>query len=325
MESVSEIIIIGAGPAAWTAATFLVRAGISTLVIGLDEQSGLADATEVKNYPGFPDGISGRVLLDNFIEQGKNQGAEFIHEEVVHAEKQESEIFIVRTATRREFFGKNLILAHGANYIKANLPGEKEYAGKGVHYCALCDGPTYKGKDVIVLGNGNLAAEEAVELSAYVKTARIVSHSPQVNFSREYAAILKEKNISVCVGRIKKIDSDGTKAHSATLDTTSLNSQVFKDVVESTTDDGNKIFFDGLFISLGVASSQIFAQKLGLELAGDFIKTDGNMRTSADGIWAVGMARGGVNQIVKSVGDGGIAAVDAIKKIKGLPSFIDHA
>jgi len=306
MQDISDVIIIGAGPAAWSAATFLVRAGISTLVVGLDEQSALADATEVKNYPGFPDGISGRTLLDNFIEQGIKQGVTFVHEEVVHAEKQERGTFLVRTATRKEFFAKNLILAHGANYIKANLPGEKEYAGKGVHYCALCDGPIYKGKSIVVLGSGNLAAEEAVELAEYAKEVKIVSHSPKANFSTEYVAILKEKNIEAITRRVKKISGDNTKANSITLD------------------DGSAISFDALFVSLGVASSQMFAQKLGLELAGDFIKANENMRTSVNGVWAVGMARGGLNQIVKSVGDGGIAAVDAIKKIKGLPSYIDQ-
>ncbi|MEK7508069.1 MAG: FAD-dependent oxidoreductase [Patescibacteria group bacterium] len=317
MDKVFDLIIVGAGSSAWTAATFLARAGISTLVTGLDEQSGLADAADVKNYPGFPEGISGRVLLDNFIEQGMKQGAEFVREEVVHAALRQAQgensgefskdrMFLVRTASRKEFFAKNLILAHGANYIKANLPGEKQYAGKGVHYCALCDGPLYRNKDIVVLGNGNLAAEEAVELLSYAKNVQIVSHSPNVNFSPEYSALLKEKSVRVATRRVKKISGGDTRAHSITLD------------------DGSTLSLDALFISFGVASSQIFSQKLGLVLAGDFIKTDENMRTSVDGIWAVGMARGGVNQIVKSVGDGGIAAVDAIKKIKGLPSYVDQ-
>ncbi len=306
MSDVFDLIVIGAGPAAWTAATFLVRAGVKALVIGLDEQSPLADAVDVKNYPGFPDGISGRILLDNFIEQGKTQGAEFIHEEVVHTEKRDDGAFLVRTASRKEFSGKHLILAHGANYIKANLPGEKQYMGKGVHYCALCDGPIYKNKSIAVLGNGSLAAEEAVELSAYAKEVKIVSHSPRVNFSPEYTAVLKEKNIPVLARRVKKISGDEARANSIMLD------------------DESVVSFDALFISLGVASSQMFSQKLGLECSGDFIKVDENMRTSAPGVWAVGMARGGVNQIVKSVGDGGIAAVDIIKQIKGLPGYIDQ-
>ncbi len=305
MDKPFDLIVIGAGPSAWTAATFLVRAGVSTLVVGQDEQSGLAYATDVKNYPGFPEGVSGRALLDKFIEQAQTQGVKFIHEEVVHAEKQK-EVFLVRTARRKEFIAKNLILAHGANYIKADVPGEKQYTGTGVHYCALCDGPIYKNKDVVVLGNGNLAAEEATELSVYAKSVKIVSHSPQVNFSPEYTSFLKEKNVEIIIRRVKKISGTETHAHSITLD------------------DASTLSFDALFISLGIASSHMFSQKLGLELTGDFIKTDEHMRTNILGVWAVGMARGGVNQIVKSVGDGGVAAIDAIKKIKGLPSFIDH-
>lgn len=305
MDRVWDVLIVGAGPASWSAATFLVRSGLSVLVVGEDEKSGLADAADVRNFPGFPDGISGRTLLDRFIEQAQKQGAEYHHEEVVHTEGQDGK-FLVRTTSRKEFYGKNLVLAHGANYIKADLPGEKEYIGRGVHYCALCDGPVYKNLDVVVLGNSNLAAEEAAELSDYVKSARMVSHSPKFNLSPEYEKLLDGKKIERVVKRAKKISGDASKANSILLD------------------DGGEFKFDGLFVSLGVASSKNFAQKLGLELNGDFVKVDGNMRTSVPGVWAVGMARGGVNQIVKSVGDGAVAAVDIIKAVKKLPNYIDH-
>lgn len=305
MENSYEVIIIGAGPAAWSAATFLVRAGISVLVIGRDEQSGLADAENVRNYPGFPDGISGRMLLDNFISQGQKQGVIYVQDEVTHTEKKDDE-FIVKTSNLSEFFAKNLILAHGANYIKANLEGETLYTGRGIHYCALCDGSIYKDKAVVVLGNASLAAEEAAELSAYCKSVKIVSHSPDTNISPAYQDFLKSKNIEIIVDKVKQIEGDGSKASALVLD------------------GRENVNFDGLFIALGVASSLNFAQKLGLELDGNFIKVDGNMRTSLPHVWSVGMGRGGVNQIVKSVGDGGVAAVDIIKQVKGLPSYIDH-
>lgn len=301
-----DVIIIGAGPAAWTATIFLVRAGFSVLVVGQDEMSGLADATEVGNYPGFPEGISGRILLDHFIEQGKKHGATFEHGEVTHAQQEGEKKFVVKTADFKEFRGSALILAHGANYIKANLPGEREFVGRGVHYCSLCDGPLYKGKKVLVLGNASYAAEEALELAGYVGTVKIISQSLDFSLSLAYEKAIQEKKIELVKTRVKKIEGQNGR---------------FTSVVLS---DDAKESADAIFIALGVASSIAFAQKLGLELNGDFIKVDGNLRTSLDNVWAVGMARGGVNQIVKSVGDGGVAAVDAIKKLKGLPSYIDH-
>lgn len=305
MDQNYDVVIIGAGPAAWSAAVFLVRARISTLVIGRDSESGLADAADVRNFPGFPDGVSGRMLLDSFMAQAQKQGVIHVEDEVTHTQKQ-GEGFIVKTSNLSEFVAKYLILAHGANYIKANLPGEKEFVGNGVHYCALCDGPIYKDKDVMVLGNGSLAAEEAAELSENSKNVKIITHSPQKNISPEYEKFLKSKNIEVQIGKAREIKGENGKATSLILE------------------DGKEEKFDGLFIALGIASSINFAQKLGLELNGNFIKVNENMRTSVSGVWSIGIGRGGVNQIVKSVGDGGVAAVDIIKVAKGLPNYIDH-
>ncbi|MBI1838752.1 MAG: NAD(P)/FAD-dependent oxidoreductase [Candidatus Colwellbacteria bacterium] len=156
------------------------------------------------------------------------------------------------------------------------------------------------------MGNSNLAAEEAVELAAYVNSVGIVSHNPEENISSAYKNLLTSKNIGLTLTRVKEIKGDGGLANSLV------------------TEKGETISFDALFIALGVASSLDFARQLGLETSGDFIKVDNNMRTSNAKVWSVGMARGGVNQIVKSVGDGGIAAVDIIKSVKGLPNYIDH-
>ncbi len=305
MENTFEIIIIGAGPAAWSAAIFLVRAGLKVLIVGKDSESGLANAADVKNYPGFPDGISGRMLLDNFVAQGERQGVVYVRDEVTHTEKK-GETFFVKTSNLSQFTSKVLILAHGANYIKSNILGEKDYSGRGVHYCALCDGPIYSGKNVLVMGNSNLAAEEASELSAYAGNVKIITHSPEINISFAYIDVLKSKNIEIIVGRVKEIKGDLSRAKLLLME------------------NGTEIQFDGLFVSLGVASSTNFAQKLGLELNGNFISVDENMRASVSGVWSIGMGRGGINQIVKSIGDGGIAAIDIIKALKGLPNYTDQ-
>ncbi len=305
MKKDYDVIVVGAGPAAWSTSIFLVRAGVTVLVIGIDNESGLAYAVDIRNFPGFPDGISGRTLLDNMVVQAKNHNVVYEKQEVTHIEERDG-VFSVKTASLQEFNCRNLVLAHGANYLKASVPGEKEYTNKGVHYCALCDGPIYKGQDVTVLGNGNLAAEEAAELSAYAKSVRIISQGPEINMSEAYTNLLRSKNIEVIKGKIKEIKGDGNLAKRAILD------------------NDSELNLDALFVSLGVASSLDFARQLGLETSGNFIKVDENMRASRPKVWTVGMARGGVNQITKSVSDGTIAAVAIIKDLKGLPSYIDH-
>jgi thioredoxin reductase (NADPH) len=296
MQNEFDVIVIGAGPAAFSAATFLARANVKTMVIGDSAQSGLMDAAEVWNYPGFPKGISGRELLESMCEQAVSQGATFLSGEVTHVEQTHqpagtsTSVFVVRTATREEFRAPRILLAHGANFIKTNLPGEKELVGKSVHYCALCDGPLYKGREVIVLGSGNLAAEEALQLCAMGVTVRkILTQSHTAHISKQYQEALAKQGIVVEVGRVDKLDS-GT---------------VF-------------------FIALGVASSSTFAQKLGLEMNGNFLKADDYGRTTVEGVWVAGLARGGVNQVAKSVGEGSVAAVDIIKAVKDLPQYLDH-
>lgn len=284
-----EVVVIGAGPAAWSAATFLARANFKTLVIGDPAQSGLMDAAEVWNYPGFSNGVSGRELLEQMHEGAIKQGAVFLRDEVTHTEKT-GDAFLIRTASRKEFQVKQLLLAHGANFIKTNLPGEAELVGKGIHYCALCDGPLYKGREVIVLGNGNLAAEETLQLlDMGVMVKKIITQSRTVNFSPEYQQLLDEQKILVEIGRVEKFETG-----------------------------------DVFFVALGVASSSTFAQKLGLEMSGNFLKADQNGRTNIAGVWVAGLARGGVNQVGKSVGEGAVAAVDIIKTVKGLPQYLDH-
>jgi thioredoxin reductase (NADPH) len=315
-----QVVIVGAGPAALCAGTFLARANITALIIGDPAQSGLADAAEVWNYPGFPKGISGRELLDSMREQAVSQGAEFLLGEVTHVEKvnteQHSHIlknmrmsgmgFLVRTAKREEFYAERLLFAHGANFIKTNLPGEKELVGKGIHYCALCDGPIYKGRSVIVLGNSNLAAEEALQLvGAGAKVSKIITHAISANISPEYQKLLDEKKIPVEIGKAEKFSAGIT-----------INVKKTTGPVEERA--------EAVFVALGVASSLTFAQKLGLEMYGNFLKADENGRTNISGVWVAGLARGGVNQVGKSVGEATVAAVDIIKAVKGLPQYLDH-
>lgn len=321
-----EVIIVGAGPAAWAAAIYLARIGIKTLVIGRQEDSGLFDAADVWNYPGFEKGLTGRALLDKMATQALSQGTVFKKDEVTHIEKifdstawvTESDRFFIRTADRSEFRCRFLLLAHGANYIKVDLPGEAKYRNKGVHYCALCDGPMYKGKDILVIGNGNFAAEEAIQLTAFSPNGvRIITHASEPNFSPDYLSALRRYGVTVINQRVTEIVGvqgllTGVRVEPPVSRHESLGATLAYDA-------------NAVFIAIGVASSPAFSKQLGLETHGNFLKADNNMRTNAAGVWVAGLARGGVNQIVKSVGDGGVAAVDIIKTLKDIPQYIDHA
>jgi thioredoxin reductase (NADPH) len=299
-----DVIVVGAGPAGWSAATFLVRAQIKTLVIGDMAHSGLSDAVDVLNYPGFTQAISGPALLNQMRDQALEQGAVFITGEVVHIERSRDG-FVVKTADTKEFFAQRLLLAHGANFIKVHLPGEQELIGKGIHYCALCDGPTYKGRQVIVLGNGNYAAEEAIQLSGMGASVRIITHAISPNIAPVYQKLLDQQKIPVLIGKVQKFES-GVR------------------MVVQTKDGQGEERAEGVFVALGIASSAVFAKKLGLEMNGNFLKADENGRTNVAGVWVAGLARGGVNQIAKSVGEGAVSAIDIIKAATGLPQYLDH-
>lgn len=311
-----DVVVVGAGPAAFSAATFLARSSLKTLVIGNPEQSGLADAASVWNYPGFPQGVSGTELLKHMREQAVAQGVIFLPGEVTHVQHHATphagvlkkvSMFVVKTADTKEFFADKLLLAHGANFIKTHLPGEAELAGQGIHYCALCDGPLYKGKEVVVLGNSNLAAEEALQLAgmgALVK--KIITHAVAANIAPEYQKLLNAHGIPVEIGKAERFEPG--------VATT----------IRRKDGDVTRHTAAGVFIALGVASSMTFAQKLGLEMNGNFLKADEHGRTNVAGVWVAGLARGGVNQVAKSVGEGAVAAVDIIKAVKGLPQYLDH-
>ncbi|PIR87048.1 MAG: hypothetical protein COU11_02355 [Candidatus Harrisonbacteria bacterium CG10_big_fil_rev_8_21_14_0_10_49_15] len=326
-----EVVIIGAGPAALTAGIFLGRANIRVLIIGRLEASGLADASVVANWPGIPEGIGGRELLERMLMQAKQHGAEFVEEDVVHLESIEnSEVvrahfhaqrkndllisggFLVRTASREDYFAQKLLLAHGANYIKTDLPGEVELVGKGVHYCVLCDGAVYKDKPVIVLGNGNLAAEEALQLAAFTKDITLISHSIKFSINEQYQKLLEEKGVKMQIGKVEGFEKEerGVK--------------LLVRLPEESLPSEETPLADGVFVALGVASSMVFAKKLGLEEKNGFLKVNPDMTTNVPGVWGAGLSRGGVNQAIKSAGEGSVAAVGIIKELKGVVQYMDH-
>lgn len=274
-------IIIGKGPAGITAAIYLQRANIECLVIGKDGGA-LEKTKKVENYYGFEEPISGERLLLNGIHQAQNLGVQVISDEVVDI--QWNEIFTVTTKNKK-YQSKNVILATGSNRNKPNIKGIKEFEGRGVSYCAVCDAFFYRGKDVSIIGNGSYAIHELEHLKPVAKSITLLTNGEPLNEKVE-AKVIQTPIREV---RGEKVVTDVTFA-----DNTNFSTQ-------------------GIFIAQGIASSSALAKKIGAIETNDKIVVDENMKTNISGLYAIGDCTGPVYQITKAVYQGTIAALNIIK------------
>lgn len=299
-----DVIIIGCGPGGIGAAIYTARGKLSTLVIGDPTKSMLSKAHSVGNVFGFAQDVPGKHIMDVGIEQAKRFGATFIVAEVINAKKQDN-VFYVKCDNREQFESKTLIIATGRAFKMANIKHEKDLTGKGVHYCVTCDGYFYEGKKVCVVGHGNNAAEEALELLAYTKDVTLISNGHEFEFSAELKKLIEQKNIKMQRDRV--VEFYGVEK----LDGLMLS-------------NGTKIPFDGVFIGLGSTSALNFATKLGLETASNIVVVDKDGKTNLEGVYACGDCIGGNAQAAKSIGEGCNAAISAIKFLSGSNIYIDY-
>lgn len=300
-----DVIIIGHGPAGLSAAIFASRAQIKTLVVGRHTESQLSYAKNIQNYFGFPEGIDGDALLAHGLRQAVSCGAEIVEGEVVDCSKK-NKTFIVKTADGKVREALALILATGIPIQWAGIGNEKELLGKGVHTCASCDGPLYKGKRIAVLGNSNHAAEDALELTAYTKNITIISHNEKFVFTKKLAGQLKKKKIKTRIARAKEFIAD----------------KFLKKIIF---EDGTEEAYDGAFLACGVASSLYFAAKLGIEIKGTLVVVDENSMTSVSGVFAAGNCMGRCRQIAKNVGDGCNAGISVVRYLRANDIYFDYA
>lgn len=300
-----DVIVIGQGPAGISAAIFAARAQLKTLVIGKREKSQLFLAKNVRNYFGFPDGIDGSKLLEVGTKQAKNCGAEIIEGEVVDCIKK-GDTFYIKTSDGTEFEAKAVIIATGIPIQWAGIKNEKELLGKGVHTCATCDGPLYTDKKVAVIGNGNHAAEEALELTSYTKDVTMISHAKEFAFNEKFAAQLREHGIKLKLAKAKEFVAE----------------KVLKKILF---EDDNSEAFDAAFLECGTAGALDFARKLGIEIKDGLLVVDENCMTDVPGIFAAGNCMGKCRQIAKNVGDGCNAAINAIRFLNAKAIYFDYA
>ena len=308
MKKEYDCIIVGAGPAGLTAATYLSRAQLTCLVVGKWNLGNLYKAHTVGNYPGFSKDVSGAFIIEEMVKQAERFGTEFLKEEVIAIDKKRDKDFSVRTDTRTELKSKSLILCPGKAYKMSNVKNEKELMGKGVSYCVTCDGLFFKNKKVAVLGSKNLAAGEALELLIYTKDITIFTNGRDPEFSEVLMKEIHKDNIKLRKDKVVEF-----KAHG---ETGFLDYVIF--------DNGERENFDGVFVALGMTSAFSFATRLGLEVIDTNIKVDSEGRTNVEGIWAAGDCTGTNAQAAVSAGAGCNASISVIKYIKGKNIYLDY-
>lgn len=282
-----DITIIGAGPAGISASLYSKRANLKTLVLYKDESS-LEKTDKIENYYGFKEGISGKELYQNGIKQAQNIGVETKQEEVIKIEIV-SDGFMIKTS-KLEYLSKVLILATGNKKNTPKIAGIESLEGKGVSYCAVCDGFFYRNKSVAVLGNGDYAISETNDLINIAKDIIILTNG-------ENAPEFRADNVKIDTREIKEISGEDK-----------VEQIEFK--------DGTKLKTDGIFIAQGVAGSTEFAKKLGAFVKEDKIVVNEKMETNIKGLYACGDCTGGLLQITKAVHEGTIAGLQAIRYIK---------
>ncbi len=280
-----DVIIIGAGPAGISAALYAKRANKSVLVLYHGE-SQLEKAHMIDNYYGVGS-VSGADLYHSGIDQAKALGVEVRDEEVLHIAMQADFSYEVKTAAA-DYQCTALILATGNKKLRPNIKGVSDFEGKGISYCAICDGFFYRKKTVAVLGSGDYALSEAGDLENIVQKLYILTDGKPAPQTDKYEIITK---------KIAEIQGDER-----------LGSVLFE--------DGTSLELNGLFVALGVAGGADFAKKLGVALDGDSIKANPDMSTNAPGVFACGNITGGLLQVCKAVYEGAEAGLSAVNYIK---------
>ena len=289
-----DIIIIGAGPAGMTSALYALRANKEVLLLEGKAYGGqILNASKVENYPGISS-ISGFDLATNMYNQIIEKGAELKYETVINITED-----LKVTTSNATYEAKSIIIATGAQNRKLNLPNEVEFIGKGVSYCATCDGNFYRGKDVAVIGGGNTALEDALYLSDIANQVYLIHRRDEFRGEDKYLDEIKTKsNIEIILNS----------------QVTSINGN---DVLESITiNDDRTININGLFIAVGQEpKNEVFANVIDIDEKG-YIKTDDGVHTNVPHIYVAGDCRNKpLKQLTTAVSDGSIAATMAIKEM----------
>jgi thioredoxin reductase (NADPH) len=297
-----EVIIIGSGPAGYTAGIYAARAGLKPLLIASSVEAGgeLMKTTEVENYPGFPEGLMGPELMDHFRAQAERFGTEILMEDVVEVDLK-NDVKIVKTGAGETYEAKTVILATGAAYRELGLPREKELSGHGVSWCATCDGFFFREKTIAVVGGGDSAMEEALFLTRFASKVYLIHRRDTFKASKimQERAMAHEKIEVIWNTEIAELKGEA-KLEAVTL----------KNTVDGSTKD---LALDGLFIAVGNDPRVWLVENQVTLTPEKFIQVEGrSSKTNLPGVFACGdVIDPTYRQAITAAGSGCVAALDA--------------
>ena len=303
-----DLVIAGGGPTALTTAIYAARNGFDVLVIersGLGGQAGITECLD--NYPGFPEGVTGAEFAERIIEQAKRFGVEMLSAQNVVRIANDERDHVVYTDSGHEYCGNAVLIATGSTYKRLGVPGEDDYIGAGVHFCATCDGPFYKVREVAVIGGGNSAVEEAAFLTRFSPKVTILARGSELTANKLSAdKALNSPQIEVRFNT-QVVEFKGQKNH---LDTVV--------VKNNKTGETEELHVPGVFVFIGLKpNSKPFSDIVKLDDQG-FILTGMDFQTSTEGIFAAGDVRAGsTKQLVSAAGEGAAAAIAIREHLRG--------
>ncbi len=292
-----DLIVIGGGPAGLTAALYAAREGIETLIIERSGVGGQAGTTEmIENYPGFAHGVKGAELADEMRAQAERFEVEILPAQAVTSIMAKGDYRLINTEAGDEYCSRALLLATGARYRRLNVPGEEDFIGAGVHFCATCDGPFYKGEDMVVVGGGNSGIEEGLFLTKFATKVTVLERGNRLNASQ----ILQEKAASHPQMEVRL---------NTTVKEFRGNSKMSSVVVESG-DTTEELTPGAVFIFIGLDPNTQFLRGVVDVDQWGAIKTSETLETSIQGVFAAGDVRAGsTKQVASAVGEGATAAL----------------
>lgn len=308
-NKIHDVLMVGAGPTSLAAAIYTTREDLETTLYEKGVIGGLASTTDwVDNYPGFPDGIAGLELGENLRKQAERFGAKIELGEVLNLQTKDGLVEVDTTDGLLK--AKAVLIATGSDYKKLGIPGEAEYYGRGVHYCATCDGAFYRDKKLVVVGGGNSAVQEAMFLTKFASHIDLLVRGDSFRAS------------DVLVKELEKFPQITVHMNTTTDEIVANNEGRIEKVLGTNKLTGEKIEFstDGVFVFVGLLPNTSFLKNTGIELDEiGLIKTDQNLQTNIPGVFCAGDVRSGATmQIASAVGEGATAALQIRKYIESL-------
>jgi thioredoxin reductase (NADPH) len=307
--TVHEIVMVGAGPAALTAAIYTTREDIETMLFERGVVGGLAAVTDwIDNYPGFPKGIAGLEFAEDLRQQAERFGANIELGEVTKI-VDEGKYKKLET-TSGDIYAKAVLIATGSDYKKIGVPGEQEYYARGVHYCATCDGAFYRDKHLVVVGGGNSAVQEAMFLTRFASKIDLLVRGDHMRASEVLQKELKAKHQ----------DKITVHFNTTTDEISGEDGKVIK-VIGTDKTTGQKVAFptDGVFVFVGLSPNTEFLQSSPIELDEiGLVKSDHHLETNMKGVFVAGDVRAGATmQIASATGEGAVAALHMREYLEG--------